>query len=229
METVGRSEGGGPTISNGFSMSKPRVCILSDVRLYREALLWSLHRLDAFEMVGAADLSSPAVTSVIGLQPDSIILDVGAVESFVAIKHLGISLPKVKIVGFAVSEIDHLVLACAEAGIAGFVGRDGSEQDIVTAVECALRGELYCSSRIAGVLARHIAGTTGSSSRSEDLAPLTRRELQVFDFLVEGKSNKEIGRVLHVAESTVKNHVHNILEKLQVHRRAEAVARSRNR
>jgi DNA-binding NarL/FixJ family response regulator len=205
------------------------VFILSDVRLYREALLMSLTRLQAFEMLGAEDLSRAAVERVIGLQPDSIILDIAAVESFGTARLLGVCLPMVRVVAFAVSEIDHLVVACAEAGIAGYVGRDGSEEDIVAAVECALRGELYCSKRIAGVLSRHIGVLSAQSSRPDQQPSLTSREHQILDLVGEGMSNKEIGRTLRIGDATVKNHVHNILEKLQVHRRGEAVARFRGR
>jgi DNA-binding NarL/FixJ family response regulator len=205
------------------------VFILSDVRLYRESLLWNLTRSQPFEMLGAADLSSAAVARVIGLQPDSIILDIGAVESFATAKLLGISLPRVKVVAFAVSEIDHLVRACSEAGIAGYVGRDGSEKDLVSAVEYALRGELYCSSRVAGMLSRHIVALSTKSSQPDEQASLTRREHQILNLVGEGMSNKEIGRSLNIGDSTVKNHVHNILEKLQLHRRGEAAARLRYR
>jgi len=208
---------------------KPRVSVLSDVRLYREALLMSMRRLQAFEMLGADELSHAGVARVVGLQPDSVILDIGAGESFATARLLRVSLPTVSVVAFAVTEIEHLILACAEAGIAGYVGRDGSEQDIVAAVECALRGELYCSKRIAGILCRHIAAVSAQSSRPDQHPALTRREHQVLSLVVEGLSNKEVGRALQICDATVKNHVHNILDKLQVHRRGEVAARFRSR
>src|SRR5438128_148447 len=106
-----RSKGATSSLPINLSAPRARVFILSDVRLYRESLLWNLTRSQAFEMLGAADLSTAAVARVIGLQPDSIILDIGAVESFATAKLLGISLPRVKVIAFAVSEIDPLVLA----------------------------------------------------------------------------------------------------------------------
>lgn len=206
---------------------KPRVSILSDVRLYREALLMSLTHLQVFEMLAAEELSRAGVARVLTQQPDSVILDVGGVESFATARLLRISLPTICVVAFAVTEIEHLILACAEAGIAGYVGRDGSEQDIVAAVECALRGELYCSKRIAGILSRHIAAVCAQSSQPDQHPALTEREHQVLNLVVEGMSNKEIGRSLQICHATVKNHVHNILHKLNVHRRGEAAAGTR--
>jgi len=205
-----------------------RLLILSDVRLYREGLLWSLAQQQSLEILGAADLSKMAVARVIGLQPDAILLDIGAPESFDVAKALGASLPTLKIVAFAVSEIDDLVLACAEAGIAGYVTPEGSEGDLVAAVHSALRGELYCSPRIAGLLLRHVAALSVQSCRPTDDASLTRREQQILGLVAEGMSNKEIGRALQIGDSTVKNHVHNIFQKLQVRRRGEAAARLRS-
>lgn len=212
-----------------LSTRKPRVSVLSDVRLFREALVMNLKRLQVFEVIGAEELSRAGVARVLDQQPDSVILDVGAPESFATARLLRVSLPRVSVVAFAVTENEHLILACAEAGIAGYVGRDGSEQDIVAAVECALRGELYCSKRIAGILSRHIAAVSAQSSQLDQHPALTEREHQVLKLIVEGMSNKEIGRALQICDATVKNHVHNVLTKLHVHRRGEAAARFRSR
>ena len=164
---------------------------------------------------------------VVGLQPEAIILDIGGSDSFALAKSLGISLPTVKIVAVAVSEVDYVVLACAEAGIAGYVGPDGSGKDLVAAIECALRGELYCSPRVAGLLLRRVAVLSAQPPRSAEEPSLTQREQQILGLVGEGMSNKQIGRALRIGESTVKNHIHSILKKLQVHRRGEAAARLR--
>jgi len=227
MRTGELSDGAAPGHVINEPPRKARVFILSDVRLYREALLLSMTRLSAFEMLGAGDLSRAAVARVIDLRPDSVVLDIGAIDSFATARLLGVSLPMAKVVAFAVSEIDRLVVACAEAGIAGYVGQDGSEEDLLAAVECALRGELYCSKRIAAVLSRYVAVLSVPSSRPDQHPVLTAREHQVLNLVGEGMSNKEIGRTLRICDATVKNHVHNILEKLHVHRRGEAAARYR--
>jgi two-component system nitrate/nitrite response regulator NarL len=233
-----RSEGAGDSRSIGLQScsrtepaggAKPRVFILSDVRLYREGLEGSLARQQAFDTLGTANLSGTAVARVVILQPDAIIIDIGAPDSFAVAKSLGISLPAVKIVAFAVSEVDYLVLACAEAGIAGYVGPDGSEKDLVAAVEYALRGELYCSPRIAGLLLRRVAALSTQPHKPVAQTSLTQREQQILGLVGEGMSNKEIGRALRIGDSTFRNHVHSILQKLEVHRRGEAAARLRAR
>ena len=209
-------------------LRKARVFLLSDVRLYREGLLWSLSRQAAFEVIGAGDLSRRTLAKVLELAPEVVILDVGVAEGFEAAKALSSRLLNTKIIAFAVSEVDHVVVACAEAGIAGYVAPDGSEEDLVRAVEFALRGELYCSPRIAGLLFRQISALSSRLAGSSEPENLSRRERQILDLVSEGMSNKEIGRALRISDATVKNHVHNILEKLQVHRRGEAAARLRS-
>ena len=88
---------------------KARVFLLSDIRLYREGLLWSLARQPAFQVLEAADLSKATLGRLAAQRPDVIILDIGAPDSFALAKSLRISLPDTKIVAFAVNEIDHLV------------------------------------------------------------------------------------------------------------------------
>jgi DNA-binding NarL/FixJ family response regulator len=207
--------------------AKARVIILSDVRLYREGLLWRLERRGDFEVLGAADFSRAAMEQVIELWPDVIILDIGGPEALALAKMLRISIPAARIIAFAVSESDHFVVACAEAGINGYVAPDGSEEDLAAAIEHALRGELYCSPRVAGALLRRVAASSTESQRPSEQMSLTEREHQILGLVNEGLSNKEIGRALRIGDSTVKNHVHNILDKLQVHRRGEAAVRLR--
>jgi DNA-binding NarL/FixJ family response regulator len=200
---------------------------LSDVRLYREGLLLSLSRQEALEVVGADDCSLRTLPYLVERNPEVVILDVAASEAFPIANMLSLRLPITKIIAFAVSEVDDVVLACADAGIAGYVAPDGSASDLISAVEFALRNELYCSPRIAHLLSRRVGMLSAQLARSPETQMLTQRERQILGLVGEGKSNKEIGRALRISNATVKNHVHNILEKLQVHRRGEAAARLR--
>jgi two-component system nitrate/nitrite response regulator NarL len=204
--------------------SRPRIFVLSDVRLYRESLLWSLSRQDAFDLIGAEDCSIRTLTYLVELNPEVVILDVGAAEAFATANTLSSRLPITKIIAFAVREVDDVVLACAAADIAGYVAPNGSASDLISAVEFALRDELYCSPRIAHLLSRRVGALSAWLAGSPEPQALTQRERQILDLVSEGKSNKEIGRALQISNATVKNHVHNILEKLQVQRRGEAAA-----
>jgi two-component system nitrate/nitrite response regulator NarL len=204
--------------------NRTRIFLLSDVRLYREGLSWSLSRHSQFEVIGADDYSLQTLTHLVELRPEVVILDIGAAEALAMANALSSRLPITKIIAFAVSEVDDMVLACAEAGVAGYVAPEGSASDLVSAVEFALRDELYCSPRIAYLLSRRIGSLTALLGVSSEAEALTRRERQILDLIGAGKSNKEIGRALKISNSTVKNHVHNILDKLRVNRRGEAAA-----
>jgi DNA-binding NarL/FixJ family response regulator len=175
--------------------------------------------------VGSSDLSvSPAW--ITQFRPDVLILDVARASSLEVCLPLRQALRDVKIVAFAVAEVDREVIACAEAGVSGFVSKRGSTQDLVAAVHRAVRDELLCSPRTASLLFNHIAVSPRRSTAAGD-NNLTPREREIVALIEKGLSNKAIARLLRIQEATVKNHVHSILTKLQVRRRAEAVEHTR--
>jgi DNA-binding NarL/FixJ family response regulator len=107
--------------------------------------------------------------------------------------------------------------------------RDGTVDDLVATIESASRGELRCSAKIAAALLRRVADLATERDISKTNARLTRREQENACLVEEGLSNKEIAARLFIEVATVKNHVHNILEKLQVRTRGEAAAAVRRR
>jgi DNA-binding NarL/FixJ family response regulator len=202
-----------------------RLFILSDVRLVREGLALALSQEPSVIVVGSSDLSvSPAW--IAQFRPDVLLLDVARASSLEVCLPLRQVLREVKIVAFALAEVDREVIACAEAGVSGFVSKGGSAQDLVAAVHRAVRDELLCSLRTAALLFNHITVSTRRSTAAGDNI-LTRREREIVALIEEGLSNKEIARLLKIGDATVKNHVHSILTKLQVRRRAEAVEHAR--
>ena len=199
----------------------PRVYLVSDVRLYREGLSASLAQHRRLELVGAA-ASGDFLDLIVALQPEVLLLDLGARESLSIPRRARQVLPTIRVVAFAVAEIAENVLACAEAGISGYVTTDGSIEDLVAAVFNALRGELMCSPRIAALLFSRVATfSDGRISASSDASSLTRREREIAALVACDLPNKEIARRLRLGPTTVKNHVHNILQKLNVHRRGD--------
>ena len=203
---------------------RARIFLLSDIRLYREGLLVSLARRNVFDVLGAHDLSEEIVPQISLLNPDAIILDMSAKSGFEMARFLNTQIRTAKIIAFGVSEVDDLVLACAKAGVAGYVAPSAGEEDLENAIKSALRGELYCSPRIAGFLFRRAGSQYEKAVEISDLDSLTLREREIMNLVSEGRSNKEIARSLRISSATVKNHVHHILEKLQVRRRGEAAA-----
>jgi DNA-binding NarL/FixJ family response regulator len=132
-----------------------------------------------------------------------------------------------RVVAFGVADEWEDVLACARAGAVGFVTRDSHISDLLAAVTSAYRGELICSPRMAARMFEHMNALLAGTAPGAENRELTLRELEIAELLQRGLSNKEIAHKLFIEQATVKNHVHNILSKLQVTRRGEAAARLR--
>jgi two-component system nitrate/nitrite response regulator NarL len=210
-----------------FARVVTRVLVVASVRLYREGLAAVLGRDDRLDVVGTAAGHHEAVEAVRRQTPDVAVLDPGGDDAEDIVRELAGAAPAVPVVALAVSETDADVVAWAEAGVAGYVTRDGSLDDLVTAVLCAAEGELACSPRMAAALLRRVRAVAGSGAEEPGPA-LTAREVEIGRLIEQGLSNKEIAQQLHIELPTVKNHVHRILEKLGVHRRAEAAVRLRH-
>jgi two-component system, NarL family, nitrate/nitrite response regulator NarL len=204
-----------------------RILVVAEIRLYREGLTEMLGDEPGLEIVAAVAGADDAVRALRELRPDIVLLDMAIPDNAWLVRAMVAAVPGTRVVALAVPEIEREVLACAEAGVAGYVTRDGSLEDVVAAVESAARGEMLCSPRMAATLFQRIATMALESSPASIESRLTTRELQILDLIDQGLSNKEIARRLTIELSTVKNHVHNILEKLNVSRRSEAAARAR--
>jgi DNA-binding NarL/FixJ family response regulator len=202
----------------------PQVLVASNVLLYREGLAASLRRDGRLEVVAAASCSD-AFAVALKLAPSALLLDASTEAGLALARRFHAACPTIRLIGFGISEEGGDVIACAEAGLVAFVDRNGTIDALIAAVLGALRGELACSPRVAAMMCDRLASL--AVIRSETGAPLTRREREVAERIAEGLSNKEIAIDLRIGPATVKNHVHNILEKLNVRRRAAIVSRLR--
>jgi two-component system nitrate/nitrite response regulator NarL len=200
-----------------------RALILAEVGVHREALARSLGRCERCEVVGVAASVEEAVAALEEVEPEIVLVDMPAAEATNAVRALVAADREVKVVALAVSEVERDVIAFAEAGAAGYVAREGSMDDLVEVVESVSRGEVLVSPAIAAKLFRRVA-TTAREPADERL---TARELDVLGLLETGLSNKEIAKTLSIELPTVKNHVHSVLEKLDVRCRTAAAARAR--
>jgi two-component system nitrate/nitrite response regulator NarL len=204
------------------SFMQIKLFILGDVRLHREGLALQLEGCPNLKVIGAGMLDD-AVESLRSTPADVALLDSVQLEIHAVVDALRQSLRRLRIVAMGVREVESEVLACAAAGIDGYVPIDAAVDDVVTVVESVMRDELVCSPKVAASLYHSIAsqGADGGTS-------LTGRELQVVELISRGLSNKEISRSLSIETCTAKNHVQNILQKLGVHRRGQAAAKVRD-
>jgi len=200
-----------------------RVLVTSDARLYREGLESVLRAAAGVELIPSASCATEAIERVRGLEPSVVLLDMAMDESFSVARQVARISRTVRVVALGMPEIESDVLTCAEVGIASYVTRAGSSDDMLEAINAAARGEVCCSPKIAGFLFRRIAALSNGRSGAE-MTGLTAREAQILRLLQQGLSNKMISRNLGIELPTVKNHVHSILGKLGVHSRAEVVS-----
>jgi two-component system, NarL family, nitrate/nitrite response regulator NarL len=196
-----------------------RVAIISNIRLYREGLA-DLLAQRGFEVVATAADGMAAVDCVRRTLPEVVVLDMAMLDSAATVRALVDVSPAVRVLAVAVPETERHVLACVEAGVVGYVPRDGSLDDLTDALRRVLRGEVACSPKIAASLLRRVAEL--AARPRAPIERLTAREVEILQLIDRGLSNKEIARRLCIELSTVKNHVHNILRKLHVRRRIDA-------
>jgi two-component system nitrate/nitrite response regulator NarL len=202
-----------------------RVAIIAELRLYRDGLAELLDARDGIHVIAAYARGDEAVTDIEQLLPDVALVDMAMIDNIETIRALVRRTPTVKILALGLPETEQVVLPCVEAGIAAYVSRDGTLDDVASAVHRIMRGEALCPPEIVASLFRRVTALAMQPRDGEGASMLTRRELQIASLIAAGLSNKEIARELHIEVSTVKNHVHNAFEKLQVRRRAQMVAR----
>jgi len=204
-----------------------RLLILAEVSLYQEALAQSLGCDERFDVTAVAAGLEEALAGLEDVRPDIILVDARMPASANAVLMLAAAAPEVKVVALGVPEVQREVMALAEAGASGYVAVDGSIEDLAAVVESVSRGETLCSPVIAATLFHRVAALARERQLEPIAEKLTARELDVLRLIEEGLANKEIATALSIELPTVKNHVHRILEKLNVHRRTEAAARAR--
>lgn len=195
------------------------VTIVSDVLLYREGLAASLLRDGRLAVRGVVS-SAEALPAIACDIPDAVLLDGGMQDMLLLARKIRAHLPATRIVGFGIAGGADRFVDCAESGLSAFVDSAGSLAELVKAVLGAINGELACSPKVTAMMCERLASLSVGSHRHN---ALTLREREVAVLIGQGLSNKEIANDLRIGPSTVKNHVHSILEKLSVKRRSAIV------
>lgn len=202
-----------------------RVAIFSVVRIYAEGLAECLNRGD-ISVTGIAR-NFAEIESLLEAAPvDLILCDTSDKTTVDEVRQLSSCFSNVRIVAIALAETETEIIAWTGAGISAYVPRDASLAQLRTALVAAMRGEVRCSPKITGWLLRELRHQPERSSLGERL---TSREFQTLRLISMGLSNKEIASELRISVSTVKNHVHSVLEKLCVQSRSQAAAAVRDR
>lgn len=202
-----------------------RVLVAVHIPFYREGLQELLARSDEIEVVGAVSGAEEVENATRASTPHVVLLDIGAPDVDGVLDRL-LQMPFApRVVALAVAETPQDVTRWAEAGVAGYVPRTASSEDLIQALKDVVRDEVRCPPRIAATLMRRLATLAASAQPSPTaLAVLTDREQEVLALLADGLPNKVIAARLQIQPATAKNHVHNILHKLDLHGRVEAAS-----
>lgn len=196
------------------------VFVIATVRLYRDGITEALERA-GHGVVGVAVDVHEALALLPDAPPEVVLLDAHGAEGLSAVRALRRLAPRMRIVVLAISGAKGEVLGWAEAGIAGYVTCHDSLDDLIETVRAAARGEAHCAPEVNSALLEHVHQLATGRITSDAAAALTVREREIAECLRDGLSNKQIASQLHIAVPTVKNHVHNVLGKLDVQHRTD--------
>lgn len=206
-----------------------RILLVDDQPLFRGAIAALIAGQDDLEVVGEAENGLEAVEKSHALDPDLVVMDVEmpVMDGVEATRLIREQQPAVKVVILTVSESDDHVFDAIRLGAHGYLLKDLRPEQLFDLIRSVMRNETPLSPAIAGRLLGEIR--SGVTKRSSSVAPseepsITPRELEILQLVAEGLSNKEIGKRLYITEGTVKNHVHNALEKLHMKNRIQAAA-----
>ena len=217
-------------ISNGMpavAMEPIRVMIVDDHALFRRGLMMVLESEEGIELVAEAEDGEEAVARAEELMPDVILMDVRMprVSGIEATRQIAEVLPAARILMLTVSDEEEDLYEAIKAGANGYLLKEISIEEVADAIRAVVQGQSLISPSMASkLLTEFNTLAKRAEERQQVPAPrLTERELEVLKLVAQGMSNREIAEDLFISENTVKNHVRNILEKLHLHSRMEAV------
>jgi DNA-binding NarL/FixJ family response regulator len=204
-----------------------RVLVIDDHELFRGGLVELLrdHRID---VVGEASLATIGIQMAQELLPDVVLMDLNmpAMSGIEATQRLSATTPMARVVVLTVVVDEHNVLEALLAGACGYLLKDAPIAQIIEGISAAARGESLISPRVANQLVRRVRQPAEIEPGGVVDSELTKREFEILELMARGMDNAEIARTLYLSRHTVKNHVSNILVKLQVENRIQAAVRA---
>jgi DNA-binding NarL/FixJ family response regulator len=207
-----------------------RVAIVDDLALFREGLRRLLEVHDDIDVVGEASNGEEAIALAKSLRPDVVLMDLRmpVLDGIAATRRLCEARARCRVIALTTFDDDESVFDVLRAGAVGYLLKDVPSERLLEAIRAAARGEGFLVPSITTKVVAEFARLSRAMPRPTPLAePLSDRELDVLRWVARGASNKEIATHLRIAEGTVKNHMTNILDKLQVADRTGAALKAR--
>lgn len=206
---------------------KTRIVIIDDHQLFREGVKRILQFEEQFEVVAEGADGNEAIVLVEKYRPDLVIMDINMpnINGVEATRQLIDTYPDTKVVVLSIHDDENYVMHALQSGASGYLLKDMDADTLIEAVKVVADGGSYLHPRVTHNLIKEYRRLASGANKKEEqtkrevclpLHLLTRRECEVLQLLADGKSNRGIGEALFISEKTVKNHVSNILQKLNV-------------
>jgi DNA-binding NarL/FixJ family response regulator len=204
------------------NLSTVRVLIADDQTLFRVGLARLLEEDPRVEIVGQAGDGLEAVKLAASLRPDVVLMDLKMpnLDGIEATRQIAASQSGVKVLLLTTFEADNHVIQALKAGASGYILKDSRPDSIVSSLLAVMAGERVMASAVANRVLEMLTGTT---TPKEFYDGLTGREVEILKLLAGGMANKQIAFKLKISEKTVRNHVSNMYEKLNIYDRSQAV------
>lgn len=215
-----------------MSKTPIRVLIVDDQSLFREGLITILSVHDEFQVVGEASNGEEALRLAIQLKPQVILMDLRmpVMDGVRATQLISTQAPNCKVIVLTTFDDDESIFDGLRAGAVGYLLKDVASEKLFEAIRASSRGEYFMLPSVTAKVMAEFSRLSQAKPKIDEqlIDALSAREIEILKLIAQGDSNKQIAEKLFIAEGTVKNHVTNILSKLGVKDRAQAVIRSKN-
>jgi DNA-binding NarL/FixJ family response regulator len=200
-----------------------RILLVDDHDLFRTGLR-NLLEEQGLQIVGEAATGKDAIRVVREVAPDIVVMDLNmpGMSGVEATREITSFAPLTRVVVLTISDQDEDVMDAIVAGACGYLVKDSSIQELIRGIKAAAVGESLISPPIAAKVLQRVRAVTLDMGAQTIRAELSERELEVLRLIANGKDNSQIAEALHISPKTVKNHISNILMKLQIDNRIQA-------